>query len=320
METEELWLEEVKKHMSDLYFKKDGEDYFIKDIYVDYREKYLSESTIKEIFEEGNPRDNFYGKLAEWEDNQWSYEMEYLEDELKNRLSEEAEECWEDIKEWIIEHVAFYYDPKDFDADIHFNIILDTGDADSLFSDNAIYPCYTSEESELIPNEASLLFLAASQGYSKRQVYNAMREEEPKSVFMKSLQHELYNATSSINALVLLIETDLHTAFDLMDAYHKEEKLNQQAKVKDRKGTGFIKVSKKATCGLYDPYNGGGSTLEIELEKDVEIPFRMIDSIKPDECGGSCSLDSIYGMCASEWRKGKMLNFHSMQEEVNAAS
>ena len=54
--------------------------------------------------------------------------------------------------------------------------------------------------------------------------------------------------------------------------------------------------------GLYDPWGGGGSVFEIELEKDVEIPLRIVRSAMPDGCDGAASIAEVYGMCSSAWR------------------
>ena len=64
---------------------------------------------------------------------------------------------------------------------------------------------------------------------------------------------------------------------------------------------GMIIISKRAETGLYDPWNGGGSLLEIQLEKDVELPIKFIRSALPDGADGY-SISSAYGLCGSAWR------------------
>ena len=56
--------------------------------------------------------------------------------------------------------------------------------------------------------------------------------------------------------------------------------------------------------GLFSPWNGAGSVLEVELEKDVRLPVKFIYSALPD--GASRwkygSVADVYGMCGSAWR------------------
>lgn len=87
-------------------------------------------------------------------------------------------------------------------------------------------------------------------------------------------------------------------------------KLNQLIKLQDRDGRhydarqnpdcGYIIIDKKTTTGLYDPWGGGGSVLEVELDKDVKLPIKFIRSALPDG-GDGYSIEEVYGMCGSAW-------------------
>lgn len=48
---------------------------------------------------------------------------------------------------------------------------------------------------------------------------------------------------------------------------------------------------------LYDSCNGGGSLMEIELEKDVKIPLQFVNSIKTND-----SFQNVYGMDLECWK------------------
>ena len=81
----------------------------------------------------------------------------------------------------------------------------------------------------------------------------------------------------------------------LKDNYKNYSWFNPQ----DTKGCpfGYLKLSKDTECGLYDKWNGGGSVLEIALEKDVKIPLHFITSIDTDE-----EIQEVYGLCGDCWR------------------
>ena len=67
---------------------------------------------------------------------------------------------------------------------------------------------------------------------------------------------------------------------------------------------GSIVLDKRVECGLFDPWSGGGSVLEIACEKDVEIPFENIWKFYIDERRGNRydSIHNVYGTDDSIWR------------------
>ena len=67
---------------------------------------------------------------------------------------------------------------------------------------------------------------------------------------------------------------------------------------------GSIVLDKKAECGLFDPWNGGGSVLDIACEKDIEIPFENIWKFYIDESRSNRydSIHNVYGTDSSLWR------------------
>ena len=65
-----------------------------------------------------------------------------------------------------------------------------------------------------------------------------------------------------------------------------------------------IVIDKKVECGLFDPWEGGGSVLEIACEKDVEIPFENIWKFYIDESRSNRydSIHNVYGTDSTIWR------------------
>lgn len=300
----------IEKH---LHVKKEGSDYY-GEIYVDYRDKDLSEQTIAKILEATSPRDQFFEILNEWECNQLPYELAYVEAEIKKHLDWEiVDKYWDEIEEWINEHFHFHYDPKDFSASILMDIIVDTGDANYDYILNCVFPHYNGQKDEILSNEASILWLAKQQGYTKRQLNNALRNQEfAGSKFLESMHREVLNCTSHMNALTFMVSLSLEEAMDLLEQYHAEEKLNQSYTLTERKGRGYMMLCQSTTCGLYDAWMGGGSMLEIVLEKDVKLPFRCIRSLAPDV--GDRSIKSVYGVIDSMWTSNAITMVHPMKK------
>lgn len=120
--------------------------------------------------------------------------------------------------------------------------------------------------------------------------------------YLESCRQEVANITSQMNTLTFLVKMPLRDVI----------KLNQMVKLQDRNGhfwdatknpyCGYLVLDKSVMCGLYNPWGGGGSVLEIQCEKDVKIPVRFIRSALPDGADGY-SVESVYGMCGSAWEE-----------------
>lgn len=194
--------------------------------------------------------------------------------------------------------------------EFYVNIMVDTGDGNYDYVLNNVYPSYCGDYDEHIDDKASIVWLTKSQGYTKTQLKKALRSEEAIDYyqkepcgFLRSMLKEVVNIASHMNTLTFLVKLSLK---DLIA-------LNRLIKLQNRNGhlddavknpyCGYIVIEKGTGTGLYDPWNGGGSLFEIELEKDVRLPIRFIRSALPDG-GDGYSVESVYGMCEDAWCGG----------------
>lgn len=283
------------------------------DIEADYRDEF-SNGDAKNICTDNDP----YGRLYEILDEVYSeIEAQYLnglEDEIIKNIESENEDFQngmtyeeENTLSEILREYVYYKFPYDHYLDQEFcvNIMLDTGDGNYDFTLNSIYPCYYGEYEEKIDDKSSLLWLAKQQGYKKSQLWNVMRAEDESDygLFLKSCREEVVNLPSHMATLTFLVKMSLR---DLIE-------LNRGIKLKDRNGKkydarkypycGYIIIDKSATTGLFDPWFGGGSTFDIELEKDVRVPIRFIWSALPDGCDdvSNYGVNNVYGMTEAAW-------------------
>jgi len=126
-----------------------------------------------------------------------------------------------------------------------------------------------------------LNYLVQNQGKSKKDFSNLLTEI-PKNPFLKSIREELNNTTSDSNRLAFFISLPLKNINDVFT---------------DRESTtAGITIPKNTKCGLYDPWAGGGSLLNISLEKDFNIPLPYIEHLHPDQTTlYGYSVKDIYG-------------------------
>ena len=108
--------------------------------------------------------------------------------------------------------------------------------------------------------------------------------------FLRSMRQEMANLPSHMACLTFLVRMTLGQAIDL------NWDMTQNP-------SGSIILDKETMCGLYDMWSGGGSVLEVELERDVKIPYSIIRSALPDGGDGQYSVGETYGMAASAWQE-----------------
>ena len=316
--TYEMLEKRVKEILvEDLCYKDEG-DYFTCEIYTDYRDREMETSKIAEFLESDNPMDAF----TEWLDEcAFDYECYAYSDmiaELKGYLSEEELECYfdneEQIEQFLSEHTSMYYNPNDFNNDVCVNIMLDTGDGNYDFTLNNILNYYGLSggygDNGRIDDGSSIGWLAKQQGKltklrkATKQVASGRCFEDSSDSFINSVISELINISSHMSTLTFLVTMSMFDLFELQKAINEEMPLCDQYDPKNSIGNGYITISKNTMCGLFDPWQGGGSLLEIKLDKDVKLPIKNIWKAVPEMRGSSWNygIDEVYGMCRSAWK------------------
>lgn len=223
---------------------------------------------------------------------------EYLYDAYQDYMIEEEDRYAEDLsktfgmpldeaRDWISENAAVSYPIDDYLDDTYNTVIMiDTGDSNYDFTLNLVEPAWDGDPVENISDEASLVWLAEQNGYSKDEFVRLMQDIEniPKDEhpFIHTVQQELANTSSHMNGVVFIGQMSLA---DLALA--------------QKEG---VTVPKRTPCGLYDGWNGAGGPLEIELQKDIVVPKDVTLSILPD-CTQRLQfeVDSTYGFTNKKW-------------------
>lgn len=290
-----------------LFLDKDENGGYTYKIEADYGD-YICEDYIEKIFESENPRETFEDLIYEgFMDSEVTYE-----DDMKDWI----EECWDDdkiaydeikdiVNDWITDNVSYIF-PYDhyLKQDICMDILVDTGDANYDFVLNCVYPHYNGEYGETIDDKASIVWLTKQQGYKKSQLNSALRNSEySNSKFLKSMEQEIANCTTHMNAITFFVKTTLDEGLKLAESIKKDREKDtceSYTRARESKGKGYITLNKDTPCGLYDCWLGAGSVLDIELEKDVKLPIKYVDSALPDGCRGY-SISEIYGRSNDFW-------------------
>lgn len=281
--------------------KKENEEYHFP-IDVDYRDE-IDDSIAQEIFESNSPRDTLIERLWDWyQEQEWDiidnlvddfYEKtdsKFLEDAA---IIEDEEELDEEMVCEAFMDIVYVDYPEDWalEQKYCFNIIVSNGDDnyDFWLNEHII-----DEDGKVDENaeKAGLIWLAKQQGHTLEQVVEALKNEEyvDPNKFISSLSAEVYDGYGC-QALIFCTKMTLGQAIEL------KEKMKSNP-------IGSIVLSRFVTCGLFNPWDGSGSLLDIVCEKDVEIPFEnvwkfYIDERRSNRCD---SIHNVYGVTDGLWK------------------
>lgn len=309
----------------DLYADKKSEDYWEFEIYCDYNDEF-SDSTIAEFMKSENPRQEMEEKLFEYSID---YDDGWLRSMIKEKIGSEVyDENYDEINEFLNECTCFYYPEDHFNKDVYVNIMVDTGDGNHDFVMNSILNYCNYYTGAKLQQESSICWLAKQQGKKLKldkaihkvkhccETRDFTEREIFEDKFVESVIQELENLPNHMSTLTFLVKIPLFQLFELHEAIKAEEHLNKAYDTRENRGTGHIVISKNAMCGLFSPWNGGGSVLEIELEKDVNLPIKYIFSAMPDGAKTyGYDVGDTYGLCGSAWR-GEVKEIHAMKGEA----
>lgn len=263
------------------------------ELYADYRDE-ISPKEAQKILSAKCPIEAF----TEW--IYWAY-MDYADDEMRHTYEEMLDDLGleDDYGEnWdIFQDLCYCVYPEEhflnqvFDCDI----FIDSGDWDDEFGVNIMYPMYgtvIATSPKEIDKDNVILWLAKKQGYTKTELWRYMNSptyrKNNRNAFLDSVFQECLN-TGSLNGLV----------------FAKKFTLEELIEIKENKSD--ITITKDINGGLFNRWWGGGSLLEIELEKDMVVNQDEIYDIHIDDAfragrHGDYGIDDVYGMCSSFWR------------------
>lgn len=310
-----LFMEEEYPH------KKGDDNVYHIELYADYRDTLARETLNKEIFSQSSPREALYEFLSDVYNDAALQEKAALMSAFKSEcLRSEAGHIWDEEAESFLEEVCGemvdFVVPMDHYLKMTYpvNIYLDIRDSNYDFTLAMHYPHWAKGEDELFDDNSCVVWLAKQQGYAKDQLEAAMNSDgvpEPKG-FLQTLRSEELNCNSCMLTVGFMVLMELESILALNERLqHHKKMMRDKREVKDES---MVIISKDTTCGLMDPWDGGGGTLELELDRDVELPISVIYSALPDGGEGLSNLN-WFGICESVYKPLKALNIKDMEEE-----
>ena len=291
MESEKI-INNLKEFLSNSHLTKHEDDLYVYHQGLGCEFSNTSSLTIKSIFTSSCPRETIRDIALEIESSLRVSLVADLLDSFKRTISENDFYKFEDD---IIDYLYFstdcYLDEKfivEEMANSHLVIAVE---------DEANHEFALNRLNDGILEDGALKWLIKQQGYSLDDFYstlNGKTDANKSSKFLKSVCQEICNTTTDTNKLTVLLNMKISDILDWNDIICNQDNL------KDFQET-VIKVPKNARIGLVDTHNGAGSTIEIELENDLNIPLKYIYDVKPDDVYCKHSVESIYNPTSSFW-------------------
>ena len=129
-----------------------------------------------------------------------------------------------------------------------------------------------------------------SQGYTDKDLIDAIANGTDDN-FLKAVVEECLN-TYGMCGLTVLAKMDI-------DTYHKLMKLKA-----NNQGSITINASATDSFGLFDPWNGSGSLLELPIKNSMTVPTSNIHNIQVEGSDDNgYTVDEVYGLTGDAWNK-----------------
>lgn len=300
--------EEVKEYLKS-QADKPSEDQYGMEIFVDYNEEF-GNSTLTEISKADDSMQEMYNAATEWEWNARDYYYDELLKEIKSEIGDNLyDEYEEEISDYVNECVYWFLPDEVYAQEVNVVVALDTGDANTDFTECNILNWYGrhggyGDKDNPLSELSPIRFIAESQGKldEVKEIIRLELDDEVEhydgsrfSKFTKSIKQELENGASHMLGFIFLLKMKLKDFCSLREMV--------------RTKTGSITISPKTECGLYDVWSGGGSVLEVELEKEIKIPAdkiwdAWIDCLGNNANGHGYRVDDVYGLWGGVWDYG----------------
>lgn len=328
-----ITMEDMKRRIDEIIEEKYYSDKICENTFriVRYNERLEDIVDLYEISKANHPQEKFYDIISDMECNQkYEYYMPELIDEyIVPNLSEEELVFYskneEDIRDYISDSYFWSFDIEEWNDYVRVNITLDTGNANYDFTcDNVLNWCGEGKFDE----DSSVLWLARQQGKDQavqeacRKTYAfegfPYKNPENEDAIVDSYIQELENLSTSMGTITFLVTMPFLDFLHLRDKMAEDENENSASKLSDRTGEGFITISQDAECGLFDSWNGGGSMLDIDLVKPVELPIKCIydAEIETGKSVHGYSVDDVYGFTPEVWRGRVTLDYAEKEKEA----
>lgn len=288
-----------------------------------------SEFLHEKLYDERNSVDletEIHDKILDaYDDAIWDYENEILK--KAGLLGEDIEE---EAREYIAENY-FIEPPYDhfLNQEIKVNIMLATPEEKNCEYTNIreqylamVEPDRLTCPEDALKDNTALSWLLKQQGHTMDELQAVVKDydeffygEEPPAVAvnedgkLKSLSERIDVFNENHNAFLTSVCQELENQTYDMGVVTVLAKMSIKDFIEMQKEDKEVTMPKDCMLGIYNPWNGSGSVLEIELEKELVFSADMvrdvqIEGVKPQ---WEYTVNDTYGLIGSCWKEPKKI-------------
>lgn len=247
------------------------------------------------------------------------FDMEYgINIDAFNIVSDDVRRTFEDDDDFDIDEVEdliidnFKITTDLYDATVEIAVIINHGD---LNYDYSLHDVLNQDGKHL--EDTGIYWLAKQQGKATL-LAQALKDRQTKTsdTFVDSCVEELtnntYHSNSALTVCTKIKWGDLIKLKTEIEAFRKSENIYLPTKCEDaRFRDNKLTVSKDCTVGLFDYMCGGGSTMDIVVDKEIEIPVQFIHKMMPfrGKANTGYTPDDVYGFTDVLRNSNSKINF-----------
>ena len=283
------------------------------EFYVDYRDA-LSTSTMEQIFANAKKyKINLEESVYDWLETNFCFDGSDVDfykhlSEFKINYPEHYDEIvdneilQDELMDTFYDHFYFDYNIDKLlnnstpeDLTLYFG-----GDWDDTYVEHTIFQSIDPYETNKVTDDfikacedTRIGWLIKTQGYQVKDLYD--QEKRKKSKFLESIFEELYDYINGLEGMQLIAIPD-STDWEAIYKLYNENK-------------GVI-IKAGTTFGLFNSVHGSGSSLSIQIEKDILIDEQSklykVEIARKNR-SYNYSPDAVYGLCRTNKEKLEML-------------
>lgn len=243
----------------------------------------------------------FLQTLHEVVDENWTESIDLVIDEVLERagIIPYTDERYEEARDYLVENYEFKPPYSHYlDQSMKVNIMLGTEkekDLDFVSITDTEPALRNPEFFDEGTLDNGLIWLVKQQGHTLDELKDALQNYEKwgfdaveitHGTFLASVAEELNNFTNVMGSVTVLADMSMH----------------DMAKMMSKDAT--ITLPQNATIGIFAPWVGGGSVLDIQLERDLVIPENMRFDLQIE--GADCNeytVNNVYGLIDHAWKQ-----------------
>lgn len=181
---------------------------FFDEAYTDYDDQ-ISDKDLGEILASEDPEQALEEMLWDcYMDCEWQYRDDIVSEFLKTQEGSKYDR--EEVDDELVEMWYFKVPEEHYlEQEVNVDIVVDTGDMNYDYTLNAVYPHYNGREDDEIDDNASLVWLAKTQGYTREQLQNYLtngKDKRDAKGFLETVYQEVINCSTSCPALFIPIK------------------------------------------------------------------------------------------------------------------